>query len=88
MTIQTLDIDGKKLVVLTAEAFAELMEKAGVLPPLPPAPAPGHANIDSVPGSGRSAMSHGEPRVPAVSHDESRGPGMSHHAAAPPTHTG
>lgn len=37
MTIQTLDIDGKKLVVLTEEAFAELMEKAGVLPPLPPA---------------------------------------------------
>jgi DNA-binding XRE family transcriptional regulator len=37
MTIQTLEIDGKKLVVLTEEAFAELMEKAGVLPPLPPA---------------------------------------------------
>jgi DNA-binding XRE family transcriptional regulator len=37
MTIQTLDIDGRKLVVLTEEAFAELMEKAGVLPPLPPA---------------------------------------------------
>jgi DNA-binding XRE family transcriptional regulator len=37
MTIQTLNIDGKKLIVLTEEAFAELMEKAGVLPPLPPA---------------------------------------------------
>jgi len=37
MTMQTLEIDGKKLVVLTEEAFADLMEKAGVLPPLPPA---------------------------------------------------
>jgi DNA-binding XRE family transcriptional regulator len=37
MTIQTLEIDGKKLVVLTEEAFTALMEKTGVLPPFPPA---------------------------------------------------
>jgi DNA-binding XRE family transcriptional regulator len=36
MTIQTLKVDDKELVVLTREAFDELMEKAGVLPPYPP----------------------------------------------------
>lgn len=36
MTMQTVEIDGKKLVILTEKAFEELMEKAGVLPPLPP----------------------------------------------------
>jgi len=37
MALPTLEMDGKRLVLLTEEAFAELMEKAGVLPPLPPA---------------------------------------------------
>jgi DNA-binding XRE family transcriptional regulator len=37
MTIQTLKIDDKELVVLTREAFDDLMEKAGVLPSYPPA---------------------------------------------------
>ena len=36
MTMQTVEIEGQKLVILTAKAFDELMEKAGVLPPLPP----------------------------------------------------
>jgi DNA-binding XRE family transcriptional regulator len=35
MTIQTLKVDDKELVVLTREAFDDLMEKAGVLPPYP-----------------------------------------------------
>lgn len=35
MKIQTLELDNKELVVLTREAFDELMEKAGVLPPMP-----------------------------------------------------
>ena len=37
MTIQTIKVDDKELVVLTREAFDDLMEKAGVLPPYPPA---------------------------------------------------
>jgi DNA-binding XRE family transcriptional regulator len=36
MTIQTLTVDDKELVVLTREAFDDLMEKAGVLPAYPP----------------------------------------------------
>ena len=36
MTMQTVEIDGQKLVILTAQAFDDLMEKAGVLPPFPP----------------------------------------------------
>lgn len=36
MTMQTIEIDGKTLVVLAKKEFDELMEKAGVLPPLPP----------------------------------------------------
>src|SRR5450759_4628963 len=36
MTVQTLKFDDKELVVLTREAFDDLMEKAGVLPPYPP----------------------------------------------------
>lgn len=36
MTMQTIEIDGKTLVLLTKEAFDEIMEKAGILPPLPP----------------------------------------------------
>jgi len=36
MNVQTLKVDDKELVVLTREAFDELMEKAGVLPPYPP----------------------------------------------------
>lgn len=35
MTMQSIELDGKKLVVLTQESFDELMERAGVLPPLP-----------------------------------------------------
>jgi DNA-binding XRE family transcriptional regulator len=35
MTVQTIHTDDKELVVLTREAFDELMEKAGVLPPVP-----------------------------------------------------
>src|ERR1035437_999355 len=35
MTIQTLKVDDKELVVLTREAFDDLMEKAGFLPPYP-----------------------------------------------------
>lgn len=41
MTIQTLKVDDKELVVLSREAFDDLMEKAGVLPPYPPASARG-----------------------------------------------
>lgn len=37
MTIQTLKIDDKELVIIDKRAFDELMEKAGVMPPLPPA---------------------------------------------------
>ena len=36
MIIQTLKVDDKELVVLEREAFDDLMEKAGVLPPYPP----------------------------------------------------
>lgn len=35
MTIQTINVGDKQLVVLTREAFDELMEKAGVLPSFP-----------------------------------------------------
>ena len=35
MNVQTLKIDDKELIVLTREAFDELMEKAGVLPAFP-----------------------------------------------------
>jgi len=41
MTIQTLKFEDKELVVLTREAFEELMERAGVLPPYPPVSAQG-----------------------------------------------
>jgi DNA-binding XRE family transcriptional regulator len=41
MTVKTVEIDGKELFILTREAFDELMEKAGVMPPLPPAAADG-----------------------------------------------
>lgn len=37
MTVQTLKAADQELVVLTRKEFDELMEKAGVLPPLPPA---------------------------------------------------
>ena len=37
MTIQTIKIDDKELVVLTRAAFDDLMEKAGVLPSYPAA---------------------------------------------------
>lgn len=37
MTIQTLKVEDKELVVLTREAFDDLMEKAGVLPAYPAA---------------------------------------------------
>jgi len=36
MTVQTLKVDDKELVVLTRESFDDLMEKAGVLPAYPP----------------------------------------------------
>lgn len=36
MTIQTIKIDDKELVLIDKRAFEELMEKAGVMPPLPP----------------------------------------------------
>lgn len=35
MTVQTIKVDDKELVVLTREAFEELMEKAGALPAFP-----------------------------------------------------
>lgn len=35
MTVQTIKVDDKELVLLTREAFDEMMEKAGVLPPFP-----------------------------------------------------
>lgn len=35
MTMQTIEIDGKKLVLVAKEYFDDLMEKVGVLPPLP-----------------------------------------------------
>lgn len=41
MTVQTIKVDDKELVVLTREAFEELMEKAGVLPAFPVADARG-----------------------------------------------
>lgn len=41
MTVQTITIEDKELVILTREAFDELMEKAGVLPPIPEADAEG-----------------------------------------------
>ena len=44
MTVQTLTLDDKELVVLTREAFDELMEKAGVLPPLPPSDRNGNSD--------------------------------------------
>lgn len=37
MTVQTLKLADRELVVLTREEFDELMERAGVLPALPPA---------------------------------------------------
>lgn len=37
MTIQSIKIEDKELIVLTREVFDELMEKAGILPPIPPA---------------------------------------------------
>ena len=37
MTVQTIKVDEKELIVLTREAFEELMEKAGVLPAFPAA---------------------------------------------------
>jgi DNA-binding XRE family transcriptional regulator len=36
MTVQMVKIEDQELVILTRRAFEELMEKAGVLPPLPP----------------------------------------------------
>jgi DNA-binding XRE family transcriptional regulator len=41
MTVQMVKIDDKELVILSRETFDELMEKAGVMPPLPPAAADG-----------------------------------------------
>ena len=41
MTVQLVKIDDKELVILSREDFDELMEKAGVMPPLPPAAADG-----------------------------------------------
>jgi DNA-binding XRE family transcriptional regulator len=46
MTVQTVNLDGKKIVILTQEAFEELMEKAGVLPAFPPADK--HGNRDAI----------------------------------------
>ena len=37
MTMQTVKVKDQELVILTREDFDALMEKAGVLPPLPPA---------------------------------------------------
>jgi len=53
MTIQRIDIDGTKLVILTQAAFDVLMEKAGVLPPLPPVDK--HGNADAI-AFGRAAI--------------------------------
>ena len=44
MTMQMIELDGRKIVVLTQEAFDELMEKAGVLPPFPPSDANGNSD--------------------------------------------
>lgn len=41
MTMKLVKIDDKELVILSREAFDELMEKAGVMPPLPPTAADG-----------------------------------------------
>jgi len=41
MTIRTLELEGKEFVVLSRKEFDALMERAGVLPPLPPADAGG-----------------------------------------------
>lgn len=53
MTVQQIEIDGSKLVILTQAAFDALMEKAGVLPPLPPVDKDG--NADAV-AFGRAAI--------------------------------
>jgi DNA-binding XRE family transcriptional regulator len=44
MTIQNIEIDGSNLVIMTRQAFDALMEKAGVLPPLPPVDQHGNTN--------------------------------------------
>jgi len=44
MTVQSVNVDGKKIVILTQEAFEELMEKAGVLPPFPPSDRNGNSD--------------------------------------------
>ena len=41
MTVQTIKIEDKELVILTRKAFDDLMEKAGILPPVPAADADG-----------------------------------------------
>ena len=41
MTVQTIKVGDQELVVLTREAFDELMEKAGILPSVPAADSEG-----------------------------------------------
>jgi DNA-binding XRE family transcriptional regulator len=41
MTVQTIKVGDQELVVLTRESFDELMEKAGILPPIPAADSEG-----------------------------------------------
>ena len=53
MTMQKIEIEGNKLVILTQAAFDVLMEKAGVLPPLPPVDK--HGNADAI-AFGRAAI--------------------------------
>jgi len=42
MTLRTIEIEGRELVVMTRSEFERLMEKAGTLPALPPADAKGN----------------------------------------------
>jgi DNA-binding XRE family transcriptional regulator len=44
MAVQTVNLAGKKIVILTQEAFEALMEKAGVLPPFPPSDKDGNSD--------------------------------------------
>jgi DNA-binding XRE family transcriptional regulator len=42
MTVQTIEIEGRELVVMSRNEFERLMEKAGTLPALPPVDAKGN----------------------------------------------
>src|ERR1043165_2551509 len=42
MDVKTIEIEGRELVVMSRQEFERLMEKAGILPPLPPGDAGGN----------------------------------------------